>query len=200
MLTADDLAEAEGIAARFLHDARIEADEVPSMDLLASRTIKSRVLTARLVGVEGDLSQLGDRWILRVHRLAHPARRGWIIGHELGHFWFREQAREPSDRAYLEAMCDAIGAALVIPRAAMKAARGHLGDRVASIAAVFETTRALTMLRIGEVTGRPVRLLGPRPRVRGELFEWGDGSPSQRRHVHPIRLSDERKWGLMRKL
>ena len=29
------------------------------------------------------------------------------------------------------------------------------------------------MLRIGEVTGRPVLLLRPEPIARGDYFEWG---------------------------
>lgn len=200
MLSPDDLADAEGSALAMLQIAKLDPSCVPSMATLARRLTGAAPQRARMVGL-GDLTHFREEWILRVNRALPTSRANWVVGHELGHWWFRTHQREPTEPAVLEAMCDVIGAALVVPREAFRAARAHLGDRVHRLAETFETTHALALLRVGEVTGRPVRLLGPRERVRGDHFIWGDTAAclrgAVRDVVHPVRLADEGRWGLM---
>ena len=137
-------------------------------------------------------------------RAGVPATRArWLVGHELAHDALNEVGyREPD----VEDVADAVGAALVAPsravRLAIAAAGGH---RVYAIADAFATTQSLALLRIGEVTGRPVLLTRKgAPIARGGAFVWGSErkiSEAVRglvREVHPLRIRDEpHKVGLM---
>jgi hypothetical protein len=127
-----------------------------------------------------------------------PERARWLTCHEIGH---AEVRRWCGGGEALERSMDLLGACLACPRPAFERLVRRLGHSVYDLAHASATTHALAMLRLGEVTGRPVRLLGQRERERGEAFAWGDVrralSGRERHRVHPIRLADEKKWGLM---
>lgn len=126
------------------------------------------------------------------------ARAKWLAYHEVGHAETRRWCGEGEE---LERQMDLLGACLACPRPAFEIALRRCGHSVYDLAHATGTTQALAMLRLGEVTGRSVRLLGRRERERGEAYEWGDVKRClrglDRARVHPIRLADEGKWGLM---
>ncbi len=198
MLDQDAIADIEGDASAMLSQARLENDEAPSMDLLTLRLIGSKP-KRMMMPREGDICPADGRWILRVHKLAPKPRARWLIGHELGEWWYRE--RVFASHAEREAWCDALGAALVAPRLAFRSAMGAIGHRVHVLAEAFHVPQSLALLRVGEVAGRPVALLRPAPIVRGAEFAWPAGPALARAvrrppaGVHPVRV--EERWGLM---
>lgn len=122
-----------------------------------------------------------------------PERARWLVGHELAEWWHLITGYVGDD---VEARCDAVGAALVAPRAAFRRAVHRVGHSVHRLAEAFVVPQALSLLRIGEVTGRPVLLLRrPTPLHRGEPYAWPRRG-ARDRHAHPVRL-DGSRWGLM---
>jgi hypothetical protein len=138
---------------------------------------------------EAETWPRGSRWQIRVHRSVSRQRARWLVGHELAEWWLGDALF--SSLVERERVCDAIGAALVAPAPEFARAIVALDHSVTALAQAFDVPVSLALLRIGEVTGRPVRLLGPRPRERGQPREdWTTG-------VHPVRLAGEARWGLM---
>ena len=192
------ITEIEGHARAMLTLAKLPLDRAPSMDVLSLRLIKAR---PRLVMMprEGDIYPVAGRWVLRVHKLAPKDRARWIVGHELAEWWLRDHRFNcHSER---EAWCDALGAALVAPLEVFEAATRAIGHRVHRLAEAFHVPQALALLRVGEVSGRPVALLRPKPVVRGASFAWPDreglaGAVARPpAGVHPVRV--DKRWGLM---
>lgn len=201
MLDDDALAEIEGDALAMLAQARLEADRSPSMDLLCLRLIGSKPRRV-MMGREADLYPgLDGRYVLRVHRCAPADRARWLVGHELAEWWYRGRVFA-GGHPEREAWCDALGAALVAPRDAFRQATAVLGGRVHRLAEAFNAPRALALLRIGEVTGRPVVYCHPeRQLARGTPFVWPRAALQRAlrerpRGVHPVRL-DGQRMGLM---
>lgn len=123
------------LAVRLLGDGALAYSPVPDAD-------------GMLVPLPGGKTQIFVRPNLTRERLAH------VVGHELGHWICRREGVE--DR---EDLCDAIGAAIVAPRAAYLAALSHHGARLHALAETFATTESLVALRYGEVTGAPTALI-----------------------------------------
>lgn len=130
-----------------------------------------------------------------------PQRARWLAFHEISHARFGAYSCSAADSS-IERRCDLLGACLAAPRPAFEKMMKECGHGVYDLAHAFGTTQALAMLRLGEVTGRPVRLDGPIERVRGEPFAWPEDLAAAfkgrlRKVAHPIRLADEGRWGLM---
>ncbi len=199
MLTEDALAEIEGDAVAMFAAAHMERDDAPSMDLLCLRLIGSKPRRV-VMGREADIHPgVEGRYVLRVHRAAPKERARFLVGHELAEWWYRGRAWA-GGHLEREAWCDALGAALVAPRPAFRRAVGALDNRVHRLAEAFDVPRALAMLRVGEVTGRPV-LYPLRGIVRGEPYVWPAAALARAlserpRGVHPVRL-DRGELGLM---
>lgn len=199
MLDEDALAEIEGDAVAMFALARLERDDAPSMDLLCLRLLKSKPRRVTM-GREADLHPgLGGQYVLRVHRACPKDRARFLVGHELAEWWYRGRSWA-GGHPEREAWCDALGAALVAPRPAFQRAVKALDNRVHRLAEAFNIPRACTMLRVGEVTGRPV-LYPLRGIARGEPFVWPPAALARAlrerpRGVHPVRL-DRRELGLM---
>jgi hypothetical protein len=199
MLNDDALAEIEGDAEAMFAEARIPRDDSPSMDLLCLRLLKSkprRVMMGRPADVHPGV---GGRWVLRVHRVIGKERARWLVGHELAEWWYRGRVWA-GGHPEREAWCDALGAALVCPSPAFRAAVRELDHRVHRLAEAFDVPRALAMLRAGEVTGRPV-FYPLRGLARGDAYEWPADAlrralRERPRGVHPVRL-DRAEMGLM---
>lgn len=183
-MDSDGLAGIEGEAERAHREAGSDPDDPVSMAELCERLTDHAPLVVRQPQA-GRL--LGER-VLISSRLA-DRHVPHVIGHELAHLLLVNYCG-----ADLEAACDALGAALVAPRRAFLSATRQLGHSVTQLAEVFSTSQSLVLLRIGETSGRPVALLSrPTPFARGEWHQW----PAPREAVHPIRLSDDGRWGLM---
>jgi len=188
MLDADALADVEGDASLLLRIAQVDDDE--PVDVVAlCRALTGHAPWLSRLGPQAQLARVGDGYRVCVRRGLLPERARWLVGHELAEWHYLRTGYRGED---IEARCDALGAALVAPRRAFLSAVRERGHRVYALADDFGVTHALALLRIGEVTLRPVAL----PRrlglvVRGEPYAW-DESPS-----HPVRLRDEGRWGRM---
>lgn len=141
---------------------------------------------------------LGGEVVIHYRAGLAPQRERFVVAHEAAHGLRRQQHGSLED---VEARADLLAACLLAPRPAFLKLVRRFGHSVYDLAHALGCSQAVALLRLGEVTGRPVRLLGPRERVRGEPFVWPDVrrclSGRHRDVVHPIKLADERKWGLM---
>lgn len=190
-----------------IDEAEADADEIMKLAGVFGEEPKHPRRIAKALGVriesargmrgaphrEGDLARVGNAWIIFIFERMSPEREAWIIGHELAHWLFRRRGSEPLNE---EARCDAIGACLIAPRAAFAAATRVIGHRVHELASAFNTTQSLALLRIGEVTGRPVILLRRPPIARGDDFEWGE-DPRALPHSVAHQIKVDRYWGMM---
>jgi hypothetical protein len=182
MLDADDIADLEGWAGRLLSDAD-SLDDVPRLAHVCHRLTG---LAPRWAHIASEARLVGDQVELR-HGL-DPARARWLLGHELAEWAHRRAGYVRHD---LEARCDALGAMLVAPRDAFRRAMRHHGHRVHELARIFHTTQSLALLRVGEVSGRPVMLRRPTGAIaRGEPYVWPSG-PELLALAHPLRITDE---------
>jgi hypothetical protein len=203
MLDADTLADVQGEGDLILRVHRFPTDQRPNI----------RALLKVWVGVEPEWARIrteGARCVLNGQprifcRHGTPLARAIFIWlHEGAHIHF-DAAGLRCDPVELEERCNALAAALLAPREAFRAATRARGHRVYELAREFRTTQSLALLRLGEVTGRPVVLLRPpTPIVRGDEFAWPDEAGLRRAvkapppNVHPLRIVDEpRRWGLM---
>lgn len=189
--------EAEGDANQIMRDAGLFPEEPAHPRTVAAKlgVEVERVRHARLAfRREADLAWVNGSWKILIYEKMTAAREGWIVGHELGHWYLRTRGIYCEQE---EARCDAIGACLVAPKPAFLVAVGALGHRVHELADIFSTTQSLALLRLGETTGRPVLLFRkPSAIVRGEPFEWGDDPRKIPRSIaHPIKVDDG--WGMM---
>lgn len=196
MLDDDRLAEIEGDAAALYSMAREDPDDPPGLPVLCRRLIGSAPRRVRMVGEARCLFVLGA-WRLEVHRLLPPHRMNFLIGHELAEWWATTQHLRFGSLAEREAYCDALGARLACPRPAFSRAVRSSGHRVHALARAFIVPQGLALLRIGEVTGRPVVFHRSTPIARGEPFVWPTVHDACRRRdgVHPVRVDG--LWGLM---
>lgn len=197
MLGPDDLIDCESDADQIMRLASVHPEApVHPRELAANLEIQiERSYGARLSHRrEADIVRNGSTWTIHLLMKLSEEREAWILGHEIGHWYYRTCGRRPERE---EARCDAIGACLVAPRPAFAEAAKILGHRVHELADAFHTTQSLALLRLGEVTGRPVLLFRPFTNIiRGELFEWGHDPRSLPRNVaHPIKV--DRGLGMM---
>lgn len=132
-----------------------------------------------------------------------PRRARHVLGHELGHAWLeRAGAFVPPN---IEERCDVFGAALNMPRDDVRLWVRRNGHAYARLAEHFGVTHSVALLRLGEVTGRPVLLLRERPPIaRGAEFAWptrdaiGAALRAGRGLVHVAPVRDEpARVGLM---
>jgi hypothetical protein len=190
----------EGDADSLYRLANADPEDPPGVDVLCRALLNTAPIYADMVALS-DLTPWPDGYRLRVNSKAPAHMVAALIGHELAEWWFDRRGASFRSLAAREAACDTLGALLACPRPAFQAALQVLGHRVHELARRFHVSPALSLLRIGELTGRPVRLLGARDRERGEPFAWGDVrsclAGKERHRVHPIRLADDRRWGLM---
>lgn len=169
MLDTDALADVDGDCGAIYSMARAELDAPPSIATLVRRLLG---VSPRLVSMktEASLAMVEGQPRIFVRRGTRPTRARWLAGHELAEWWYARVGYRGED---IEERCDALGAALVIPRPAFVRAWRTYGDDPAEIATALDTTQSLALLRLGECIGTPVVLLRPGgPIVRGSEFVW----------------------------
>jgi hypothetical protein len=203
MLDADRLSDVQGDGDLILRAHRFAPDQRPNI----------RALLKAWVGVEPEWARIrteGARCILNGQprifcRHRTPLARAIFVWlHEAAHIHY-DLAGLREDPEIVEAMCNALAAALLAPRAAFRLAIFETGYDVPAIADAFRTTQSVALLRIGEVVGNPVVLLRPpTPIVRGADFAWPPERELARVVKSPppgvasIRIADETKrWGLL---
>jgi len=190
-----DLAELEGWAGAMLRASNVDTDgPVPVVALARAVTGHAPRWTSlpQASVVRGGVIYLRRGLPLTKAREA--------VCHELA-----EVAHAGYCGADIEARCDTLGAMLLAPRGAFRRAVTRLGHRVHELAKVFCCSQSLALLRVGEVTGRPVMLLTPRGQLaRGDAFGWPSTSTlvralrDGRSRVHPLQITDAPdRWGLM---
>lgn len=201
VLDAEQIADVEGDAAAMYAMAGLDGGSPVNARRLCVLLCGTRPKAARGLIREAESGELLGRWVVRYSHRASYERASWLIGHELAEWWYRRSGLSHEEK---EARCDALGAALVCPRPAFLGAVKRFGHSPKRLGLAFRVTRSCALLRLGEATGRPTALLGRRVVVRGEPFEWPTTKAELKRAVfapprgvHPVRLADERLWGLL---
>lgn len=127
----------------------------------------SAIRVAHAAGLPGDaaLVCVHGEWRIYLRGRLSAQRATFAIAHELAHWALGPEATEED--------CDALAAALVVPRRAfLRALRAHR-YHIAELARVFDAAQSLVALRLGEVTGDPVALITrARVLVRGSEWAW----------------------------
>ncbi len=90
-----------------------------------------------------------------------PADFGFLVFHELGHHEFTRQGVLFATPDEEERACDAFAGAMAAPKPAFEAALTWLDRDLRQISVKFGITESHALLRLGEVTGRPVGLVRP---------------------------------------
>ena len=125
----------------------------------------------------------GQPWILVSSSLSSTDRR-FVIAHEVAE-WAIGSATHDN-----EAECDRLAAALLMPRAAPLAYLAR-AVRVSDIALHYGASEASSVLRIGEVTGRPVAVKSPeRFMRRGAQIDWPRAIENGAPQVHMRKCAD----------
>ena len=121
---------------------------------------------------KGILARVEGRHLVGVRHDLTTEQARFTAAHELAH-WYWEVVAKYRGRD-LEARCDALGAALIAPDEAVRAAIELFGLDVARLAQSLGTTQSVALLRIGEVDGHPVALLRRRRStiIRGRFTSW----------------------------
>ncbi len=187
-----DTEDLEGDASAIYALAGCDDDDPPAIAALCRVLLGSPPVRAS-IRHEAQLAHVDGAWRVLVRRDVSAERARWLVGHELAEWWHLRHDARPAD---IEARCDTLGAMLVAPRRAYRRALRALGHRVHALASAFGVEQELALLRIGEVTGRPVALLRAPGVVlaRGEPYVW-DRRAVEHRAAHPVRVGQ--RWGLM---
>lgn len=188
MLDTDSIADIEGDADMMLRSAGLETDEAPDLRALCVSLTGEPPELAR-IRHESELASVNGSWRVFVRRGLLRGRARWLVGHELAELWHRRRGYQGGD---IEARCDAMGAALAVPRAAYLRALREVGDDLRRLARALDTTESVIALRDGEARGRPVALLRPGGTiVRGIDYGWP--RDLERRHAALVRtkIKDE---------
>lgn len=196
-VTADELSEIEADVTWWLGSKQIPDDEPPDLDEVATK-MGAAIQIAPLGKKEGRAEFRGGVWRAQTRwDLLGTPRGRVVLGHELGHIFAAKVLRQEKS----EEWCSAFGVALCAPRRAMRRAMTLEGHAVSRLAVILEIEEAASLLRVGEVAGRPVALERRRGQLvaRGEPFEWPPVKAAlraRRTDLHPVRVDGER-WGLM---
>ncbi len=198
MIVLADVLGAEQEALTAYEEAGLDPSSPPPLSLLCERLFGTRPQPMAHLPREATMGILRGEVRIFYRSGTWAARARFGVAHEMGHGRRRQHHGSIQD---VEANADLLGACLVAPRPAFERMVKRVGHSVYDLAHAFSTTHAAAMLRLGEVTGRPVRLLGERERTRGEAFDWPDAKRAlrglERARVHPVKLLDEKRWGLM---
>jgi hypothetical protein len=187
---ADDEWDVEGIVGMVFKLARLDPCEVHGTVKIAnglfgpggvvekpSALVPGDALLAPRHGLRFDWPnpQNPKHFQVWLRRHISATRKRWGTGHEIGEWGLERDDYRGADR---EAYCEAISAALCMPRKPFRAycrtAIGDDGPDFAEIAEHFGVTETAAALRFGEVTGQPVAVVTWHDvRQRGEAFEFG---------------------------
>lgn len=189
MLGPETLKKVESAASQLLNGAT----ERVSVRSLSERLLGTRPCFAPM-SEAGTLARVNGQWRIYVRKGTLPARARWIVAHEIGHWFWETKANY---RGYdIEARCDALGAALVAPAAAVTRSVAN-GQSVHALASSLGTTQSIALLRLGEVCGQAVALIRKDRStiIRGPFVPWPvplSWQPVKRAHgLQKVRIADE---------
>lgn len=163
-----DLADIEGEAEAIYRAAGFDSDEQAPSVALARRLLGPEAIrnsfADRLPG-NGALVRVGNDWRIYIRAGAEVRVKRFVLLHELAHWALGARATEED--------CDALAAALLVPRRAFIRHLRSTGVALPRLARVFSTTESCVALRLGEATDQPLVLVAPRSvRVRGREWSW----------------------------
>lgn len=148
-------------------------------------------------GSQGELAEASGHYTIRVSASASPTRKALVTMHEIGHWHLRQIGYRGAD---VEELCDAIAAALIVPRTALEESLSIHGERWRCLADDFGTSETIVVLRYGEVMHRPVAVFDSRVvYIRGPRYSWPASPEGLRRlakttpQIKARRLGDNRR-------
>lgn len=201
-MTSDDLEDLEGTAASQLAAADLDDEPTRVVDLCLAMTDRPPA-RSRDLPCEARLESQGDEHQVVLRADVPTLRARWLVCHELAELVHLRAGYVGAD---IEERCNTLGAMLVAPARPFRRAMREHGHRVSMLASIFAIPQSLALLRVGEVSGRPVMLLRRGCSIaRGGPFAWPasgelrDALSQGRDAVHPVRLGDVTgpRWGLM---
>jgi len=157
-----------------------------------------RLVPATALPGVGAIARVRDRWLVFLREDAPLQAKRFVLCHELAHKLLGVSATE--------ADCDALAAALLVPRPAFLLSLRTHGERLRPLAHAFGTTESCVALRLGETTKRSLALVTPRSvRTRGAGF--ASHAPEDLRAladrpqspgIRRVRLGDDRARRMLR--
>lgn len=112
----------------------------------------------------------GLRWIIHVCGTLSKSQLNHAIAHELGEWFLRCRGYAEPD---VEELSNRLAAAICVPRPALVAAHGELGEDVTALSKRFCVSESLMALRLAECLGAPTALITERVVLtRGDAWEW----------------------------
>jgi hypothetical protein len=158
----EELAERVKLENGFEDGAQVTPDELVER-VLGPGAI--RFVPRRALPGFGAAARVAGRWSVFIVEDAPAVVRRFVLLHELSHVLLGRTATERE--------CDALAAALLVPKRALLRAVGERGARLSSLARVFGATESCIGLRLGEVTHQPTALVAPASvRIRGSSYPW----------------------------
>ncbi len=165
MLTGDEIEE---LAERVHRENRFDHDVPPQPAELVERVLGPgaiRLVPRRALPGFGAAARVSGRWSVFIVEDSPVVVRRFVLLHELAHVLLGRTATERE--------CDALAAALLVPKRALLRAIGDRGARLPSLARVFGASESCIGLRLGEVTNQPTALVAPASvRIRGSTYPW----------------------------
>ena len=192
-----DLGELEALALSLYAELEVDPERPPNTVRLA-RAWSIGVERRPLVATPAALQRFAGKTTIVVRPTVAPEYLNFFVGHELGHVLLERAGYVGED---LEACCDYLGAALMLPRAAVRAAYQAEGLRAPRVLAdSLMCTQTAAALRLGEVVGVPLAAVSPAlVRVRGpDAFVWPDEATIRswaaraRPGLTKVKLTDQR--------
>ena len=170
------MTDPEGEARLILQSAGYALDDKPGAAVIVRALLGPRAVRkappSAIHGAEGELSDVEGQTRIYLSNRLDSKRAAFVALHELAHLHLGARKHGGPE---LEALCDAIAAALLCPRMAYRAAVCRRGLDWEQLAFDFGTSCSVVALRYGEVTGEPIALVAPRTvRVRGAEWGWPD--------------------------
>lgn len=192
--------EIEGVAAALYKRAGFDDGEPANAVSLAEALLgpgRVRRVHAGAMAGAAALARVGGDWRIYVRSSVPAHQIAFAVLHELGHWEFGPGAPESA--------CDALAAALLLPRRAYLHAAREIGTDWQALAACFQCSESAVSLRWGEVVGEPLALVSPlRVRVRGADWGWPtergirELARSPRPGIASAPLSDDRRRFVVR--
>jgi Zn-dependent peptidase ImmA (M78 family) len=172
-----NIAEADEWAAEIRDRAGVERDAIVGAGALA-RALGLEIYQSKGLKLPGGAALStwnGKRYIALASGLDRVRAR-FLVLHEIAEYVFREKHDERIEHA-----CNAVAAALAMPRGAFARAVRSEGEEPERLAEIFAVTQTAAALRIGEVTDHPLVALSKSfVWVRGREWTWPD-EPELRR-------------------
>jgi hypothetical protein len=192
-----DLDDLEGLALALYAELGVDPEQPVTTFRLARAWLGTTVERRHLVATPAAMQRFGGKTTIVVRPSATLEYAHFFVGHELGHLLLEREGYAGED---VEACADYLGAALMLPRAAVVATYKAEGFAPRALAETVVCTQTAAALRLGEVVRLPLAAVSPQlVRVRGpEVFVWPDEGTVRtwasrpRPGIAKVRLTDQK--------